>query len=118
MSANERRAEIMRILVGCRITTEQRLSRELGVTRQTIHMDIRVLMRDYPIYIVKGRAGGVRLPDWYHLDRRILSIKQITVIKELLPVANIEQRKVLVEMLKEYGGRINLDNVDDEAVSL
>ena len=52
------------------------------------------------------------------MDRRILSIKQITVIKELLPVANIEQRKVLVEMLKEYGGRINLDNVDDEAVSL
>ncbi len=118
MSANERRAEIMRILVGCRITTETRLSRELGVTRQTIHMDIRVLMRDHPIYVVKGRAGGIGLPNWYHLDRRIFSIKQISVIKDLLPVANSEQRKVLVEMLKEYGGRINLDNVDDEAISL
>ena len=105
MTANERRAEIMRILVARRIVSETQLAQELNVTRRTIQTDIDVLVAENPIEVVMGRAGGVKLPDWYHPHCRQFSAKQVRVLMELLPLGNMEQREVLLGILKTFGGK-------------
>ena len=49
MSANERRAEIMRIMVARRQENMQVLAAELGVTDRTFRIDILVLTAEYPL---------------------------------------------------------------------
>lgn len=103
MTANERRTEIMRLLVARRSISMNALATELGVTRRTICTDIETLTLDYPLESTMGRNGGVRLPDWYHPHRNILSAEQQTVLSQLMESANERQREVLAQMLVEYG---------------
>ena len=103
MSANERRAEIMRIMVARRQESMQVLARELGVTDRTIRADILALTAEYPLETVRGNGGGVRIADWYHPHKNILSKEQISVLEQLFPQANDEQKRVLDQMLREYG---------------
>ncbi len=103
MSANERRAEIMRIMVARRQESMQVLARELGVSDRTIRTDILALTAEYPLETVRGNGGGVRIADWYHPHKNILSKEQISVLEQLFPQANDEQKRVLDQMLREYG---------------
>lgn len=103
MSANERRAEIIRILVTRRQESMQVLARELEVTDRTIRADILALTAEYPLETVRGNGGGVRIADWYHPHKNILSREQISVLEQLLPQADEEQKRVLDQMLREYG---------------
>ncbi len=103
MSANERRAEIIRIMVARRQESMQVLASELGVTDRTIRADILVLTAEYPLETVRGNGGGVRIADWYHPHKNILSREQISVLEQLLPQADEEQKRVLDQMLREYG---------------
>ncbi len=103
MSANERRAEIIRIMVAKRQESMQVLARELGVTDRTIRADILALTAEYPLETVRGNGGGVRIADWYHPHKNILSREQISVLEQLLPQADEEQKRVLDQMLREYG---------------
>ena len=93
MSANERRAEIMRIMVARRQENMQVLAAELGVTDRTIRNDILVLTAEYPLETSRGNGGGVR----------ILSQEQISVLEQLMDKADDEQKRVLDQMLREYG---------------
>ena len=74
MSANERRAEIMRIMVARRQENMQVLAAELGVTDRTIRNDILVLTAEYPLETTRGNGGGVRIADWYHPHKNIFSV--------------------------------------------
>ncbi len=103
MSANERRAEIMRIMVARRQESMQVLASELGVSDRTIRTDILALTAEYPLETVRGNGGGVRIADWYHPHKNILSKEQISVLEQLFPQANDEQKRVLDQMLREYG---------------
>lgn len=103
MSANERRAEIIRIMVARRQESMQVLASELGVTDRTIRTDILALTAEYPLETVRGNGGGVRIADWYHPHKNILSREQISVLEQLLPQADEEQKRVLDQMLREYG---------------
>lgn len=103
MTANERRAEIMRLLVARRAISMSALANELGVSRRTICTDIETLTLDYPLESTMGRNGGVRLPNWYHPHRNILSAEQQTVLSQLMDSATEQQREVLRQMLVEYG---------------
>lgn len=103
MSANERRAEIIRIMVARRQESMQVLATELGVSDRTIRTDILVLTSEYPLETVRGNGGGVRIADWYHPHKNILSKEQISVLEQLLVVANGEQKRVIDQMLREYG---------------
>ena len=85
MSANERRAEIMRIMVARRQENMQVLAAELGVTDRTIRNDILVLTAEY------------------HPHKNIFSQDQISVLEQLMDKADDEQKKVLDQMLREYG---------------
>lgn len=103
MSANERRAEIMRIMVARRQENMQVLAAELGVTDRTIRNDILVLTAEYPLETTRGNGGGARIADWYHPHKNIFSQDQISVLEQLMDKADDEQKKVLDQMLREYG---------------
>ena len=103
MMLNERRAEIMRILTARRLETMGCLANELNVTSRTIRTDITALMVDYPLETLRGNGGCVRVADWYHPHRNLLSEEQQRTLSQLMESANEQQAKVLREMLVEYG---------------
>lgn len=102
-TANERRAEIMRILVARRHETMAELANELGVTDRTIRTDITVLTADYPLETVRGNGGGVKIADWYHPHKNFLSSEHQTVLIKMLDKADKQEQKILLEMLAEFG---------------
>lgn len=80
-----------------------RLALELGVTRRTIRSDITALTADYPLETQRGNGGCVKVADWYHLHRNILSCEQQRVLSELIGNCDAYQANVLRQMLTEYG---------------
>ena len=103
MTAMERRQEIMRILTARRSETAPRLAQELGVCANTIRNDIMVLTADYPLETTPGKYGCIKVADWYHPHRNIMSEEQQNVLSQLMESANEQQREVLRQMLVEYG---------------
>lgn len=89
MTMNERLAEIMRILTARRSITMPELARTFQVTTRTIQNDVVALTVDYPLETQQGKGGCVKVAQWYHPHRNILSGEQ--------------QAQVLREMLLEYG---------------
>lgn len=104
MSAKERRAEIIRILLGTKQTTVPRLAGDLGVSVSTVKRDILALTVDegYPIDTVQGNGGGIVLRDFRHPHKRILSQEQIKVLTELMEKTDTYQAEVLNGILRAY----------------
>ena len=103
MTAIERRQEIMRILTARRSETAPHLARELGVCLNTIRTDIKTLTREFPLETSRGNGGCVRVAEWYHPHRNMLSLEQQTILSQLMETATEQQREVLRQMLVEYG---------------
>ena len=103
MTANERRAEIIRILAGRRRETMRQLACELGVTSRTIYNDIIALTVDHPIETIRGNGGCVKLADWYHPSKIILNQNQQAVLIQLMGRADEHEQMVLREILTTYG---------------
>lgn len=103
MSANERRTEIMRIMVARRQENMQVLASELGVSDRTIRNDIVALTAEYPLETYRGNGGGVRIAEWYHPHKNIMSQEQISVLEQLMEKADDAQKRVIDQMLREYG---------------
>ena len=103
MTPNERRAEIMRILTTRRHETMGRLAAELHVSIRTIRSDITMLTVDYPLETQRGNGGCVKVADWYHPHRSILSSEQQSVLSQLASTCDAHQANVLHQMLAEYG---------------
>ena len=103
MTAIERRQEIIRILIARRSETAPHLARELGVCLNTIRTDIKTLTREFPLETSRGNGGCVRVAEWYHPHRNILSREQQAVLSLLMESATEQQREVLRQMLVEYG---------------
>ena len=47
--------------------------------------------------------SGVRIAEWYHPHKNIMSQEQIFVLEQLMEKADDAQKKVLDQMLREYG---------------
>lgn len=103
MTSAERRAEIMRILTVRRSETASRLASELEVSPSTIYRDVLALTAEYPLETQRGNGGCVKVADWYHPHRSILSIEQQQVLRHLMDVCDDHQAYVLQQMLMEYG---------------
>ncbi|MEG0898047.1 MAG: HTH domain-containing protein [Ruthenibacterium sp.] len=84
MSPYERRQEIIQILCRKRQETMQNLADEFCVSLRTICSDVEILTLSYPLDTVRGRyGGGVKIADWYHLNRDTLNPKQTALLKAL-----------------------------------
>ena len=90
------------------------LALEFGVSTRTIYRDILVLTVDYPLEAYKGKGGCVRVAEWYHPHRNVLSKEQQTVLSQLMETATEQQREVLRQMLVEYGSPKSRRNKKEE----
>ena len=107
MRPTERRQAILEVLCQRRHQTIQNLASEFGVSMRTVRYDVEALSLSYPIETVCGRyGGGVKLADWYHPRKAILSQEQQTVLTHLLDKADEPQRRVLLEMLAAFGSPV------------
>ena len=107
MRPAERRQAILDVLCQRRHQTVQNLASEFGVSMRTVGYDVEALSLSYPIETVCGRyGGGVKLADWYHPRKSILSQEQQTVLTQLLDKADESQRRVLLEMLTAFGSPV------------
>lgn len=104
-TANERRAEIIRILSAKRSVTMAELADEFGVTSRTIQNDITILTANYPLETVRGNGGGVKIADGYYPYKQFLTKQQQTAIIHALDKINEQDQKVLIEMLYAYGSQ-------------
>ena len=83
----ERRQKILEALCLRRHDTYGNLAHEFNVSTGTIRRDIVVLTCSYPIETVRGNYGGVRVADWFHLDRRALNSTEIAFLNKLGKIA-------------------------------
>ena len=104
MTTNERRSELIRILMGGTRTTIDRLASQLEVSRSTIKRDLLILTVDceYPIQGETGPSGGVYMEDFRHLHKHILSQEQIRVLTEAADSAPAENAEILHGILRAY----------------
>ena len=103
MDAVERRQQILELLCQRRKDTMQNLAAELGVSARTIRRDVEILTRSYPLETVCGRyGGGVRVADWYHLDRQRMSPKQTALLRRLAADLRGEDLEVMEQILLKF----------------
>lgn len=103
MDAVERRQQILELLCQRRKDTMQNLAAELGVSERTIRRDVEILTRSYPLETVYGRyGGGVRVADWYHLDRQRMSPKQTALLRRLAADLRGEDLEVMEQILLKF----------------
>ena len=103
MDAVERRQQILELLCQRRKDTMQNLAAELGVSERTIRRDVEILTRSYPLETVCGRyGGGVRVSDWYHLDRQRMSPKQTALLRRLAADLRGEDLEVMEQILLKF----------------
>jgi predicted DNA-binding transcriptional regulator YafY len=93
----------MRILTARRRETMSRLADELGVADRTIRTDITVLTAEYPLETVRGTGGCVKVADWYHPHRHLLSEEQQRVLARLAALGDEHEQQVVLGILAAYG---------------
>jgi predicted DNA-binding transcriptional regulator YafY len=87
-------------------TTIPYLAQRLGTSVSTIKRDLLALTVEerYPIDTIPGNCGGVVMKAYRHEYTRILSLDQIKVLNEVIPLASITQyqAEVLQGILSAY----------------
>ena len=103
MSANERRAEIIKILTGRHKEQVKNLAFQLGVSIRTIKNDILILTSEHPIETIQGRGGGVRLMKGYNTYRNDITQQQQNLLMSLIPKVDKQNANLLKELLVAHG---------------
>lgn len=118
MSANERRAELIRILEGRRQDSIANLAFQLGVSVRTIKYDIEALMADYPIETTRGNGGCVRLPKNYRMYQGDISDEQQMALISAIKVVDEPTAKALGEVLLAHGSLRNKEKIKEALQSV
>jgi DeoR/GlpR family transcriptional regulator of sugar metabolism len=95
----------MRILISRRHETMKRLADELGVTDRTIRTDITALTAEYPLETVRGNGGCVKVAEWYHPHRNILSQEQQRALTRLSAFGDEHDQKIVQGILAAFGSQ-------------
>lgn len=102
MNPWERRQKILEVLCLRRHDTYRNLAHEFNVSTGTIRRDIVVLTCSYPIETVQGGHGGVRVAEWFHLDRRALNSAEITFLRRLGESLDGSDREMLNRIIATF----------------
>ena len=113
MSANERRAEIIRILEGRREEKRKNLASQLGVSERTIRYDIEALMTEYPIETVRGNGGCIRLAKGYGSYKGDITEAQQNALLTAISTADAEIAKELCDLLRAHGSFRNKSKIEE-----
>jgi len=112
MSANERRAEIIKILKHRQQEQISVLASELQVSVRTIKYDIEELKKEYPLETMRGNGGGVCLQLNNNLyNGRFTEIQQNAIIAAMKAVSQPLAR-ILGDLLRIYGSRRNKAKIE------
>ena len=98
----ERRQKILEVLCLRRHETTDNLAHEFNVSRGTIRRDITVLTCSYPVETVSGSHGGIRVAEWFHLDRRALNSDEITFLRRLEDQLDGADREMLGRIITTF----------------
>ena len=102
MTPWERRQWILETLCLRRHETCTVLAYEFHVSRETIQRDITILTCDYPIETISGHDGGVKVADWFHLDRRTLNMGEITFLRSLADRLDGHDQEMLNRIIVQF----------------
>ena len=102
MNPWERRQKILEVLCLRRHDTYRNLAHEFNVSTGTIRRDIVVLTCSYPIETVQGGHGGVRVAEWFHLDRRMLNAAEIALLRRLGESLDGHDREMLNRIIAVF----------------
>lgn len=103
MSPSERRNTIVDILCARRFETTANLAQQLEVSERTISRDLTVLSCSYPIETVRGRyGGGVKLADWFHSGRNMLSSPQKNLLLKIRPTLTGQDLETMDSILAQF----------------
>ena len=105
MSPNERRMEILQVLIERKEGTLENLAFEFGVSKRTIQYDIETLSLSHPIYCESGNGGGIRIEKDYKIGKRKFSQEQEEFLKSLLPRLSASEQEKMNEILSEFSRR-------------
>ena len=105
MSPNERRMEILQVLIERKEGTLENLAFEFGVSKRTIQYDIETLSLSHPIYCESGNGGGIRIEKDYQNGRKRFSSEQEEFLTSLLPRLSEEEKEKMNEILKMFSRR-------------
>ena len=103
MNTNNRRIEILNILVVRRRTTAKELAEEFGVTDRTIRNDIQALSLGFPVYTQQGGDGGIFIKEDYKPYINTLSSEELKILREVYGQAEKAQKKILLQIIHKYG---------------
>ena len=103
MGANERRAEIIKILQGRREEKRKNLASQLGVSERTIRYDVQMLMAEYPIETVRGNGGGIRLVENYGQYKGAITEDQQNALIAAISLVDVKIAKYFGEILRAHG---------------
>ena len=56
----------------------------------------------YPVETVRGSHGGVKVADWFHLDRRVLNSEEITFLRRLEGRLDGADREMLNRIIAQF----------------
>ena len=98
----ERRQKILEVLCLRRHDTSIGLAQEFNVSRETIRRDITILTCSYPVETVKGNHGGIRVAEWFHLDRRMLNAEEIALLRRLGESLDGHDREIINRIVAAF----------------
>lgn len=103
MTPWDRRQKILEVLCIRRHDTCSNLAHEFEVCAATIRHDIMILSCSYPIETVKGgHGGGVRVAEWFHLNRKTLNADDITFLRNLAEELDGYKRERLNRIITQF----------------
>lgn len=105
MSPNERRMEILQVLIERKEGTLENLAFEFGVSKRTIQYDIETLSLSHPIYCESGNGGGIRIEKDYKIGKRRFSQEQEEFLRSLMPRLSAGEQDKMNEILNEFTRR-------------
>ena len=105
VSAIERRIAIWHTLCVRREVKIKTLAKEHDVSWITIYRDIEYLSLSHPIITIRGKYGGVKLPDWYIPSANHLSPEQLAFLDRLYLSLNSEDARMMKNIILTLSSR-------------
>lgn len=106
MKVNNRLFEIVYILMQKRKVTAKELAERFEVSTRTIYRDIETIScANIPVYMTKGKEGGIGLLDGYVFNKAILSNEeqdQILFALSSLDKMNVQDEKDILDKMSLF----------------
>ena len=101
----ERRVALLTLLCKRRRDGIGNLAFEFGVSERTIRMDIEILSRDFPIYTIPGRGGGVFIMDGYQLGMKYLTETEEKCLEEVACGLDRDKQDIVKGVIRKFSRR-------------